>query len=705
MKVLYKSLCFIAVIAGMSLTSCQKDSLKPAEGSTTITVHASVEDVANATKTYIDGDQLYWNENEQMWVVTFNDEADGNATMFGSSSFTRSEDGLTGDFTVTINDSNTNKYIVGIAPRSTSVSSDNKNAYDYKIQLPAKQSATAASYDSNAYPLITRPESLPLSNKEWRASYVRVAALNCLNIEKLDDEIKSVVITFPEGQNAAGYRKFNLSNSTPGEIYYEGTNEITVSYGTAIPSNTETKTIWFTSWGVTIESGEKITVKVASDTKTYTKEFTANQKIKLEENYLNTLPIDMEGAVEEDLPAGEDLSGEYLIVGPKSEAYHYMLNTTGKDYIIGSTNGISKNIADLTCADFYGEAGIENYVWVVSSTNGGYTIKNKSTNQFINISSDSAQLESDEAVLILDKQDDGSYKVQESAGSEYSLCFNSSANPVRFKPYKPSSNQQPIYFIPWVESTEPTLIVSESSKTVDAAAESVTFEYIARNIEGDVTVAKGFDTDNIITNVSAADGVVTVTLNPNTDDKTKTATVTLSATGVEPVTLTITQSAYVASGMIKFVGFEADEGYNAGTDYQNDHSQGDWTIIYGAVTKTDKISGDQSLQMRGYSSNSGGESYFMLKENSALTGVTYITFKAKYKSSGDLLVSHKINDGEWSDPKPMHIGTTANEYTYVISNVTHSDKVNVKFENSTPQKSNRITVDDISFYNSIPPVE
>ena len=547
MKVLYKSLCFIAAIAAMSLTSCQKESLKPAEGSTTITVHASVEDVANATKTYIEGNQLFWSENERMWVVTFNDDAEANAAMFGSDSFTRSEDGLTGDFTVKINDTNTNKYIVGITPQSTSVSSDNKKAYDYKIQLPAKQTATAASYDPNAYPLITRPADLPLDNNAWRASYVRVAALNLLNITNLNDDIRSVVITLPEGQDAAGNRKFDLSKTTPGEIYYGGTNEITVSYGTAIPAATVTKTVWFTSWGVTINSDEKITVKVASDTKTYTKEFTAKEEIVLEENFLNILPIDMSGAKVEEIPAGEDLSGEYLIVGPKSEAYHYMLNTTGKDYIIGSTNGISKNIADLTCADFYGEAGIENYVWVVSSTNGGYTIKNKSTNQFINISSDSAQLESDEAVLILDKQDDGSYKVQESAGSEYSLCFNFSANPVRFKPYKPSSNQQPIYFIPWVESTEPTLIVSESSKTVDAAAESVTFEYIARNLTGKVTADEGSDPDNIISSISVNEeaSTVTVELIENLDEKEKTATVILSADGVDPVTLTIKKNGVI----------------------------------------------------------------------------------------------------------------------------------------------------------------
>ena len=705
MKVLYKSLCFIAAIAAMSLTSCQKESLKPAEGSTTITVHASVEDVANATKTYIEDDQLYWSENERMWVVTFNDDAEADAAMFGSDSFTRSEDGLTGDFTVKINDTNTNKYIVGITPQSTSVSSDNKKAYDYKIQLPAKQTATAASYDPNAYPLITRPADLPLDNNAWRAFYVRVAALNLLNITNLNDDIRSVVITFPEGQDAAGNRKFDLSKTTPGEIYYGGTNEITVSYGTAIPAATVTKTVWFTSWEVTINPDEKITVKVASDTKTYTKEFTANQEIVLEENFLNTLPIDMSGAIVEEIPAGEDLSGEYLIVGPKSGAYHYMLTETGKDFINGSNNGISKSIENLTCADFYGETNIEDYVWTVTSTNGGYTIQSKSTTKFININSDSAQLEDAEDVLVISKEEDGSYKVQESVGNEYSLCFNNSASPVRFKPYKPSSNQQPIYFIPWVESTEPALIVSETSKTVDATAESVTFEYTTRNIEGDVTATEEADAYNIISNVSATNGVVTVTLTPNTEDKEKTATVKLSATGVEPVILTVIQKAYVTSGMIKFVGFEAEEGYTSGNNYQNDHSQGDWTIIYGAVTTTDKISGAQSLQMRGYTSNSGGESYFMLKEDKILTGVTYITFKAT-RTSGDLLISHKINDGEWSEPKPMNIGTTVDEYTYVISDVAHSDKVNIKFENSTPKADkNRITVDDISFYNSVPPVE
>ena len=183
--------------------------------------------------------------------------------------------------------------------------------------MPAKQTATAASYDPNAYPLITRPADLPLYNNAWRASYVRVAALNLLNITNLNDDIRSVVITLPRRAGCCRKQEIRPLENHPGEIHYGGTNEITVSYGTAIPAATVTKTVWFTSWGVTINSDEKITVKVASDTKTYTKEFTAKEEIVLEENFLNILPIDMSGAKVEEIPAGEDLSGEYLIVGPK----------------------------------------------------------------------------------------------------------------------------------------------------------------------------------------------------------------------------------------------------------------------------------------------------------------------------------------------------------------------------------------------------
>lgn len=705
MKTSYRLFGLIAAISAMSLASCQKENFNPPGERGTITVHATVEDVANAAKSHIVGTQLYWDAEEQMEIIAF-DEAN-NAEHETSTGFTASSDRLTATFTVPdITEGKTK--IAGVHPASVSVADNNKYANRYKVILPFVQNATADSYDPSAYIVVTRPEDVSSlgDSKDWHASYVRITALNRFDVTGLKESIKSVTITFPAGQEAAGRRYIDLNSATGGEVYNGETNEITVNYAAPLVPADGAATVWFASWNVSVAVGETVTIKAASETKTYTKTFTAGTEFSLLENYLNILPIDMEGATEEDIQTGEDLSGEYLIITTNgSTNWAYMSDYSNDDYFNGvlSSAPASRAFATLTKDDF---VGADDYIWTVSKVADGYTLYNAAKNYYLNLNSSNTTANTSETAITLDVtlNENGSYQINR-PGSNRSLRGNYVGSAWRFGNYVTTGSQQDIYLIPWVESTEPVLIVSETSKTVAAADESVTFEYIARNIEGDVTAAEESDTDNIITDVSAADGVVTVTLTPNTEEKEKTATVKLSATGVEPVILTVIQKAYVTSGMIKFVGFEAEEGYTSGNNYQNDHSQGDWTIIYGAVTTTDKISGAQSLQMRGYTSNSGGESYFMLKEDKILTGVTYITFKAKYKSSGDLLVSHKINDGEWSDPKPMHIGNTANEYTYVISNVTHSDKVNVKFENSTPQKSNRITVDDISFYNSIPPVE
>ena len=156
--------------------------------------------------------------------------------------------------------------------------------------------------------------------------------------------------------------------------------------------------------------------------------------------------------------------------------------------------------------------------------------------------------------------------------------------------------------------------------------------------------------------------------------------------------------------MIKFVGFEASEGYKSGNNYQGDNSQVDWTIIQGAVTETKSavIEGSQSIQLRGY--NGKTESYFMLKDNSLINGVTYITFKAKTaKGSPAIKISHKIGNNEWSTPQEISVKNAVAEYTYIVSSNTHSDQVNVKFELTTPgTKDTQLSVDDIAFYNSTP---
>ena len=705
MKTSYRLFGLIAAISAMSLVSCQKENFNQAGEDGTITVHATVEDVANATKSHIEGTQLYWDAEEQMEIVAF-DESNA-ATHATSTGFTVYDDHLTATFTVPDITANKTK-IAGVHPASTSVDK-NEYADKYKVTLPAVQNATADSYDPDAYIVITRPEDVSSlgDSKDWHASYVRVTALNRFDVTGLKESIKSVTITFPTGQEAAGRRYIDLNSATGGEVYHDKTNEITVNYAAPLVPADGAATVWFASWNVSVAVGETVTIKAASDTKTYTKTFTAGTEFSLLENYLNILPIDMTGATEEDIQTGEDLSGEYLIITTNgSTNWAYMSDYSNDDYFNGvlSSAPASRAFATLTKDDF---VGADDYIWTISKVTDGYTLHNASKNYYLNLSSsNSTTANTSEDPITLDVtpgKDKGQYQISY-PGSTRSLRGNYVNGAWRFANYATTGSQEDIYLLPWVESTEPILIVSEASKTVDATAESVTFEYTTRNIEGDVTATEEADAYNIISNVSATNGVVTVTLTPNTEDKEKTATVKLSATGVEPVILTVIQKAYVTSGMIKFVGFEEDEGYTADTNYQNDHSQGDWTIWQGAVTSTKSavISGSQSLQLRGYANQT--ESYFMLKDQSVLTGVTYIKFKAKRaKGSPNLKISYKMDSGEWSEPKEISVTSTASDYTYIVSSTIHSNAVNIKFELTTPgTKDTQLSVDDIEFYNSVP---
>ncbi|HIT46546.1 MAG TPA: BACON domain-containing protein [Candidatus Cryptobacteroides merdipullorum] len=372
MKKLYRPLCFVAAVAAMSLTSCQKENFNPAgDGETvTITVHANVEDVANATKTHIDGTQVLWDDTEEMRLVTFS--ADGkNPTSFKSDSFTPDTGNATGKFTVTINTTNKNTTIAGVYPSSASVNNDNTDAFAYKINLPASQNASATSYDPAAYVMITRPESLPLENNEWTAYYKRATALNCMTLSGITDEIKSVTVTFPEGQQAAGRRYYNLATGEAGEIYHEPTNVVTVNYATPLKAGNGENDVWFTSWNVNVKTGEAITVRAESATKIYTKTLTATKDVALMENYLNIFPFDMTGATEETItPMPEFEAGEYWIMANTDTGWKAAKPISGRYGFL--------YVDDTTVGEDGTPVSTAANVFTIAAVDGGYTIQDAS---------------------------------------------------------------------------------------------------------------------------------------------------------------------------------------------------------------------------------------------------------------------------------------------------------------------------------------
>lgn len=565
MKKLYRPLCLVAAVAAMTLTSCQKENFNPAgEGETvTITVHANVEDVANSTKTHIEGTQVLWDENEEMKVIAFNNaDPENTGSESVSTEFTPSADFTTATFKAAVSEGKNPDRIAGVYPADAavglgSVYGQAVNATSYKVELSAAQSATADSYDPASYIMIARADAYPLENGEWTAYYKRVTALNCMTLSGITDEIKSVTVTFPEGQQAAGRRYYNLATGEAGEIYHEPTNVVTVNYATPLKAGNGENDVWFTSWNVNVKTGEAITVRAESATKIYTKTLTATKDVALMENYLNTFPFDMTGAEVEEITPGEDLSGEYLIISHPKNGWTYMTAQTDSDneYFISGQTNINIDFEQLNSNDFIGVSGIEDNVWTIQKTDGGYTIYNAKCGYLQpddNSSKNYAHASTDAVTLYLEAGENGTAIIKKSNTATKFLQYNNSSP--RFACYK--DGQTDIYLLPWSEPTEPILIVSETSKTVAADATEVVFEYIARNLSGNVTATVASDEAQIISDtpvVDAAASTVTVTLNPNTDEVEKTATVTLSAEGVDPVTLTINQRARPAAGTKYYV--------------------------------------------------------------------------------------------------------------------------------------------------------
>ena len=336
MKKLYRPLCFVAAVAAMSLTSCQKENFNPAgEGETvTITVHANVEDVANTSKTHIEGTQVLWDENEEMKVIAFNNaDPDNTGSESNSTEFTPSADFTTATFKATVDESKNPDRIAGVYPTGAavglgSVSGNEVNATSYKVELAADQSATATSYDPSTYIMIARADNYPLENNEWTAYYKRATALNQMILSGITDDIKSVTITFPEGQQAAGRRYFNLATGEAGEIYYGQTNAVTVNYATPLKAGNGENDVWFTSWNVNVKTGESITVKAESATKIYTKTLTATKKdVALMENYLNIFPFDMTGAEVEDVELTKVSIAEFLAAEVSDNVWYELTGT------------------------------------------------------------------------------------------------------------------------------------------------------------------------------------------------------------------------------------------------------------------------------------------------------------------------------------------------------------------------------------------
>ena len=542
----------LVAAAAMAFVSCQKEEERAPETlSVSLTMHADVDQ----TKTFINGDnQVLWGKGEAVSLYVGTGEGEDAIATFVASTSTDAYDGAeTASFTFDITGvaENGPYNLGGIYPASASME-DNKDPKKCKTILPQIQNAELGKYDPSAYIMVLKPETVETLPNEYLASFRRATALNKITLTNVKEDITTVEITVPEGQALAGRRYFDLTDGTSGEIYYGQSNTITVN----APFTGSTIDVWFCSWGAELAAGEEMTIRMKNANKAYTRTIVAKEAgIKFVEGDLNKLTIDMASAEEESF---DSFAGEWLITATASNVTY-----AAGAYVTGKNN-LNNNVAITISNDVIESVdGIENCKMLFTKVTEGdyegmYTIQDANGNYLYAAASGSNHLKATETA-----DSEHYYWTVESKDGKHSIVASKSSNRnvMQFNPNNgspifscyASATQTALVLYPFsmvkVDTTPKIVVSGATTKDVVFGGETVTFNYELKYLDGEELTWEVSDSE-IITEVTAEDGVLSVTVAENTGEA-RTATITLSCGDAENVTLTIDQAKYVDLSVIQ----------------------------------------------------------------------------------------------------------------------------------------------------------
>lgn len=214
-------------------------------------------------------------------------------------------------------------------------------------------------------------------------------------------------------------------------------------------------------------------------------------------------------------------------------------------------------------------------------------------------------------------------------------------------------------------------------------------------------------------NASAQTITVTSTTDPAESDDIVLGTIVLARTvdpNDDPQKKTVTIKKAPLATVLYSCGFEAAEGFTAGTTYNNTTplvagaTGYKWSIIYGTPSTNEAISGSNSLQMRHY--NDPDTNFGSAEMQFDVTGVpTKVSFYAKVSSTSKikLTVEYSTDEGaNWSVVSGFEnktLTTSADAYNFNVTGTP--DKYRLRFSvgsGSTRQKTaTKLTIDDIKF--------
>lgn len=540
----------LVAAAAMTFVSCQKEENRaPETVSATLTMHAGVDQ----TKTYLDeNNAVLWGKGEAVCLYVGTGEGESATATFVASASTDTYEGEeTASFTFEIEDvAESGPYnLGGIYPASAAME-DNKDPKKCKTILPQIQNAEVGKYDPSAYIMVLKPETVETLPNEYLASFRRATALNKITLTNVKEDITTVEITVPEGQTLAGRRYFDLTDGTSGEIYYGQSNTITVN----APFTGSTIDVWFCSWGAELAPGEEMTIRMKNANKSFTRTIVVKEAgIKFVEGNLNKLTVDMASAEEESF---DSFAGEWLITGTTGGVTYALspyssgnnikasVSITIENEVIEPVDGIESCkmlFTKVTEGDYEG-------MYTIQDTNGKYLYAASSSSNYLK-AGDSAN--SAHYYWTVESKD-GKHSIVASKSSNRNVMqFNPNNGSPLFSCYA-SATQTALVLYPFSMvkvDTTPKIAVSETTKDVAFGGETVTFGYELKYLDGEELTWEVSDSE-MITSVSAVDGVLTVTVAAN-DGEYRTATITLSCGDAEDVVITINQAEYVDTSVIE----------------------------------------------------------------------------------------------------------------------------------------------------------
>ena len=248
------------------LTGCMKEE---AQTSSEKTSKISVEIAETATKTYVEGEKIYWHETgEQLNIIYFADDNSSSRRQSATHedySLVDNKATFTADFTPT---DGAEKYTFGaFYPYAYKYSTSS-----ISLTVPQEQTPTATSYDPkadilvSAQPVVT--EDIPSKIQFQFTRLVAFAEMTLKGIEA-GELIEKVVVSSPAKPAGAVEFKVHEANTLENAKWYNNYEDITINMGGRTATGNDV--VWFVTVPTDL-SGTSLTVTVTTDKNIYAKE-------------------------------------------------------------------------------------------------------------------------------------------------------------------------------------------------------------------------------------------------------------------------------------------------------------------------------------------------------------------------------------------------------------------------------------------------